>query len=78
MKAWLEKELGRVPPAGSSPRPFATRSRWPTLTRFLDDGRIELDNNVVERAIWPIALGRENIYSRARTVAAADGQPSAP
>ena len=35
-------------------------ARWPALTRFLDDGRIELDNNPVERAIRPIALGRKN------------------
>ncbi len=28
--------------------------------RFLDDGRIELDNNPVERAIRPVALGRKN------------------
>src|SRR5271156_1382000 len=30
------------------------------LTRYLDDGRIEIDNNVVERAMRPIALGRKN------------------
>ena len=35
-------------------------ARWPALTRFLDDGRVELDNNTVERAIRPIALGRKN------------------
>jgi hypothetical protein len=32
--------------------------RWSALCRFLDDGRIEIDNNTVERAILPIALGR--------------------
>jgi transposase len=51
MKPWLEIELGRVPPAG--PLAEAIRyalARWPALTRFLDDGRIELDNNPVERA----------------------------
>ena len=50
MKPWLEMELGRVPPAG--PLAEAIRyalARWPALTRFLDDGRIELDNNPVER-----------------------------
>ena len=31
-------------------------SRWKGLTRFLDDGRIEIDSNVVERAIRPIAI----------------------
>ena len=54
-------ELGRVPPAG--PLAEAIRyalARWPALTRFLDDGRIELDNNTVERAIRPITLGRKN------------------
>jgi transposase len=35
-------------------------SRWQGLTRFIDDGRIEIDSNVVERAIRPIALNRKN------------------
>ena len=30
------------------------------MTRFIDDGRIEIDSNVVERAIRPIALNRKN------------------
>jgi hypothetical protein len=34
--------------------------RWDDLCRFLDDGRVELDTNTVERAIRPIALGRKN------------------
>jgi transposase len=35
-------------------------ARWEGLTRFLHDGRIELDTNPVERAIRPVALGRKN------------------
>ena len=35
-------------------------SRWTGLTRFLDDGRIEIDSNVVERSIRPITLNRKN------------------
>ncbi len=35
-------------------------SRWAGLIRFVDDGRIEIDNNVVERSIRPIALNRKN------------------
>lgn len=35
-------------------------SRWDGLTRFIVDGRIEIDSNVVERAIRPIALNRKN------------------
>jgi transposase len=35
-------------------------SRWAGLGFFLDDGRVEIDNNTVERAIRPIALNRKN------------------
>ena len=35
-------------------------SRWEGLSRFLDDGRIEIDSNTVERSIRPIALNRKN------------------
>lgn len=35
-------------------------ARVPALTRFLDDGRIEIDNNAAERAIRGVALGRKN------------------
>ena len=61
MKAWLETELRRIPPRGG----LAEAARYaPTrltaLCRFLDDGRIEIDNNTVERVIRPIALGRKN------------------
>lgn len=38
---------------------YAT-TRWDGLIRFLDDGRIELDSNTVERAIRPLALNRKN------------------
>ncbi|MBU2582284.1 MAG: IS66 family transposase [Alphaproteobacteria bacterium] len=36
------------------------RSRWPALTRLIDDGRLEISNNAVENAIRPLALGRKN------------------
>ena len=35
-------------------------SRWAGLSRFLDDGRIEINSNTVERSIRPIALHRRN------------------
>ncbi len=35
-------------------------NHWDGLTRFLDDGRIELDTNIVERSIRPIVLNRKN------------------
>ena len=35
-------------------------SRWDGLSRFLDDGRVDLDSNTVKRSIRPIALNRKN------------------
>jgi transposase len=61
LRLWLEAQLATV--SGKSTIAEAIRyalSRWDGLTRFLDDGRIEIDSNVVERAIRPIALGRKN------------------
>ena len=55
LKLWLEVRLTTV--AGRSPLAEAIRytlARWEGLTRFLGDGRIELDTNPVERSIRPI------------------------
>ncbi|MGC1456681.1 MAG: transposase, partial [Steroidobacteraceae bacterium] len=35
-------------------------SRWPALTRYRDDGRLEIDNTAAERALRVVALGRKN------------------
>ena len=61
LHAWLNLQLARLP--GGSRLAEAIRyalSRWTALTRFLDDGRIDLDTNPVERAIRPVTLGRKN------------------
>jgi transposase len=61
LRLWLEQQLARAP--GRSRLAEAIRyalSRWDGLTRFLNDGRVELDTNPVERAIRPVALGRKN------------------
>ncbi len=61
LKPWLEIQLGRV--SGRSVIAEAMRyglGRWDGLCRFLHDGRIEIDTNVVERSIRPIALNRKN------------------
>ena len=34
--------------------------QWPTLEIFLNDGRVEIDNNLVENAIRPTAIGKKN------------------
>lgn len=44
--------------------------RWAAFIQFLDDGQICLSNNTAERAIRPIAVGRHNWTSPARTWAA--------
>jgi len=61
MKPWLESQLHRVPKRGSLAEAIRyALARWAALCRFLNDGRVELDNNAVERAIRPVALGRKN------------------
>jgi hypothetical protein len=35
-------------------------ARWKALTRYRDDGRVEIDNNAAERALRAVALGRKN------------------
>ncbi len=59
--AWLEAQLARLP--GGSPTAQAIRyalNHREGLVRFLDDGRIDVDTNTVERAIRPICLSRKN------------------
>jgi transposase len=61
LKAWLETQLGAV--SGKSVIAEAIRygfNHWDGLVQFLEDGRIEMDTNSVERAIRPIALNRKN------------------
>lgn len=61
MRPWLERQLRRVPTrSGLAEGIRYALARWEALRRFLDDGRIELDTNTVERAIRPITLGRKN------------------
>jgi transposase len=61
MKTWFEAKLKRIPPRGALADAIRyALTRWSALALFLHDGRIELDNNTVERAIRPIALGRKN------------------
>jgi transposase len=58
---WLRAKLGLISQKGKLAEAIRyALSRWEGLTRFIDDGRIELDNNAVERSIRPIALNRKN------------------
>jgi transposase len=61
LKTWFEQQLTRVPPRGKLADAIRyALTRWHGLTRFLHDGRVELDTNPVERAIRPVTLGRKN------------------
>ncbi|MCE8519847.1 IS66 family transposase [Ruegeria pomeroyi] len=61
LKPWLERQLMLVPQrSGLAEATRYALARWPALCRFLDDGRIDLDTNTVERAIRPVTLGRKN------------------
>ena len=60
-RPWLEAQLLRIPQRGKLAEAIRyALTRWAGLTRFLEDGRVELDTNPVERAIRPVALGRKN------------------
>ena len=61
LEGWLATTLPRI--SAKSELATAIRyavSRWTQLTRYRDDGRLEIDNNAAERAIRTIALGRKN------------------
>lgn len=61
LRHWLEVQLARVP--GNSTIAQTIRyalNQWNGLVRFLDDGRIEIDSNTVERSIRPLVLNRKN------------------
>ena len=60
-KDWLESTLMQVSQKSELAKAIRyALSRWMALTRYCQDGRIEIDNNAAERAIRTIALGRKN------------------
>jgi transposase len=61
LRASLDDALRRLSPKSEMAKAIAYgRRRWTALTQFLDDGRLEIDNNIAERAIRSIAIGRKN------------------
>jgi transposase len=61
IKTTLDREVHHVPPKsllGKAVR-YAL-NEWNKLIVFLDDGRIPIDNNIVENSIRPFAVGRKN------------------
>jgi transposase len=60
-RPWLEAQLSRIPTSSKLAEDIRyTLAHWSGLTRFLEDGRLELDTNPVENQIRKIALTRKN------------------
>jgi transposase len=60
-RAWLDKAHNTTLPRSQIGQAIAyARSQWNKLTVFLQDGRLEIDNNRSERTIKPFVIGRKN------------------
>lgn len=61
LKAWLVENRNQVLPKDSIGEAITYASnRWKYMERYLHDGKLEIDNNLVENAIRPVAIGRKN------------------
>jgi transposase len=58
-KTWLEAN-GGLPQSPWGKAVKYSLARWEKLSRYTEDGRVEIDSNMVENAIRPIAIGRKN------------------
>lgn len=60
-KTWLDHSLPKTPEQSKIGKALRyCLTHWPSLINYLKDGRLEIDNNLVENAIRPFALGRKN------------------
>jgi transposase len=60
-QAWLNQEVKTALPKSPLGQAIAyTQSQWKALTRYVEDGILEIDNNRAERALRRIAIGRKN------------------
>jgi len=61
LETWLHEQYARLFPTNQVAKAIAySLNRWDGLIRFVDDGRLCLNNNAVERALRSIAVGRHN------------------
>ena len=60
MRDWLDQALPQVPPKNATGKAlYYLNAQWDKLTRYLEDGRLEIDNNLCENAIRPFVIGRK-------------------
>lgn len=60
-KIWLDNSASTVPPKSPIGEAIGyTLRHWTELTKYIDNGEVEIDNNIVENLIRPFALGRKN------------------
>lgn len=58
---WLVATMGSEPPSSALAKAAQyVINQWTALTRFLEDGRLDPDNNLCERQLRDVALGRKN------------------
>lgn len=61
LKSWMEKESIYVPPKSVIGKAMGYfQNQWDKLIAITEDGRCEIDNNLIENKIRPLALGRKN------------------
>ncbi len=60
LRKWLDAKSGQVPPQSLIGKALGyLDNQWAGLIRVLDDGRLEVDNNLCENAIRPFVMGRK-------------------
>ena len=61
IREWLDENIDTIPPRTKLGKAIQyMNNQWSGLTRFLEDGRLPLDNGEIERTIRPVAVGRKN------------------
>jgi transposase len=61
LKVWIEATLSTLPQKQKLAEAMRyALSRWAALSVYIDDGRVEIDNNIAERAMRPLGIGRKN------------------
>jgi transposase len=61
LELWMKEQLPDILPKSAIGQAIVyTLGLWPRLTRYVHHGQVEIDNNLVENSIRPVALGRKN------------------